>query len=315
MDLLNKIRLGKSDVICLQDIHLAKWQGPQLRQEWEGEVIVAPRSSNSRGVAILFKKNLEYTIYSQYCDPEGNFVILDISLTNSLRCTLVNLYGPNKDSPLFYELIKSKLISMDNPEVLMCGDWNVVRDFKKDTYNYLRCYNPKAQESVSRLIDQFELQDSWRVLHHEKLSFTWWTKNPLKKARLDYFLVSPAFSALTSNCSIGSRYRSDHAPIFLKLNIDPHVRGKGYWKLNTNLLKNEEFIKKVKEEIMLIKATYALTTYHPDYVTSCPMAKIEFMINDSLLWETLLAQIRGTIIRFSAGESRKIKTQEKNSHK
>ena len=311
VDLLNKIRLGKSDVICLQDIHLAKWQGPQLRQEWEGEVVVAPRSSNSRGVAILLNKNLEYTIYSQYCDPEGNFIILDISLTNSLRCTLVNLYGPNKDSPIFYDFIKDKLIFTGNPEILICGDWNVVRDFKKDTYNYLRCNNPKAQKSVSSIIVQFDLQDIWRSLNPDKLSFTWWTTKPLKKARLDYFLTSPALSALTSKCSIGSRYRSDHAPIFLKLNIDPHVRGKGYWKLNASLLKNEELIKKVKEEIMLIKATYALTTYHPDYIASCPMATTEFMIDDSLLWETLLAQLRGTIIRFSAGESRKLKSLEK----
>ena len=235
-------------MICLQDIHLNKWQGPQLRQEWDGEVIVAPKTSNSRGVAILFKKNLEYKIHSQYCDPEGNFIVVDISLTSTLRCTLVNIYGPNKDSPVFYETIRDKLLSLDNPEMILCGDWNVVRNFKNDTYKYIRLNNPKARDSITQLMEQFELSDIWRTLHPNKLSFTWWTSKPLKKARLDYFLISPGFSTLTNTCNISSRYRSDHSPIRLKLNIDPHIQGRGYWKLNSNLLRNNELVKIVKEE-------------------------------------------------------------------
>ena len=122
---------------------------------------MAPKSSNSRGVAILFKKDLEYKIHSQYCAPEGNFIVVDISLTNTLRCTLVNIYGPNKDSPLFYTIIRDKLQSLDNPEIILCGDWNIVRYFKQDTYKYLRFNNPKARDSINQLIEQFDLSDIW----------------------------------------------------------------------------------------------------------------------------------------------------------
>ena len=132
-----------------------------------------------------------------------------------------------------------------------------------------------------------------------------------EKARLDYFLISPGVSTLTNTCNICSRYRSDHAPITLKLNIDPHIQGRGYWKLNSNLLINDELVKKVKDEILLIKQTYALIPYNPDYIISCPMSETEFMINDSLLWETILAQLRGTIIRFSARQNRNTNNLEK----
>ena len=131
-----------------------------------------------------------------------------------------------------------------------------------------------------------------------------WTNHPSKKARLDYFLISQSILTLTSDCSIKPRYRSDHAPVLLKLHIDNHTPGTGVWRLNVDLLQNEEAIKLVKKEILLIKSTYAITPYHPDYVDSIPMKDIEFLIDESLIWETLLTQIRGVLIRFASSLKR-----------
>ena len=202
---------------CLQDIHLDKSQEKTFRSEWGGEAILATKSSNSRGVAILISNNFEFTIHDKHLDPEGNYIILDVTFMGVPRCTLVNLYGPNKDSPAFYEKIKAHIESIDNSEILLCGDWNSVRDYNRDTYKYIRQNNPKIKATIDNMIKTFDLTDVWRSLHPDKYGYTWWTKNPTKKARLDFFLATPAMFSIVKTCKIGTRYRSDHAPIKLEL--------------------------------------------------------------------------------------------------
>ena len=217
---------------------------------------------------------------------------------------LVNLYAPNKDSPEFFANIWEKVLSYNNADYIVCGDFNTVRDYSKDTYNYARNNNPKAKDEVERGMALLSLTDEWRALNPESFKFTWWTNHPSKKARLDYFLISQSILSLASDCHIRPRYRSDHAPVVLKLHINNHTPGPGPWRLNVDLLQNEEVIKLVKKEILLIKSTYAVTPYHPDYVDSIPMKDIEFLIDESLIWETLLTQIRGVLIRFASSLKR-----------
>ena len=38
-------------------------------------------------------------------DDVGNLLVLDIKLCNKLNVSLVNIYGPNQDSPDFYNKI------------------------------------------------------------------------------------------------------------------------------------------------------------------------------------------------------------------
>ena len=38
-------------------------------------------------------------------DDVGNLLLLDIKLCNKLNVSLVNIYGPNQDSPNFYNKI------------------------------------------------------------------------------------------------------------------------------------------------------------------------------------------------------------------
>ena len=255
-------------------------------------------------MCILFNAKLEFEIHASSIDTEGCYIILDITIAGLPRLCLVNLYAPNKDTPEFFSKIWEKVLSYNNADYIICGDFNTVRNYSKDTYNYARNNNPKAKDEIERGMTLLSLTDVWRALNPDSFKFTWWTNHPSKKARLDYFLISQSILSLTSDCSIKPRYRSDHAPVLLKLNIDNHTPGPGLWRLNVDLLQNEEAIKLVKKEILLIKSTYAITPYHPDYVDSIPMKDIEFLIDESLIWETLLTKIRGVLIRFASSLKR-----------
>ena len=48
--------------------------------------------------------------------------------------TLICLYGPNRDDPEFYSIIKELAEQYENPFSMICGDWNLVQDHEKDTY-------------------------------------------------------------------------------------------------------------------------------------------------------------------------------------
>ena len=55
-------------------------------------------------MSILFRKNLVYSIHEHISDPEGNYIISDLTVEEN-RFTLINLYGPNKDTPNFFDNI------------------------------------------------------------------------------------------------------------------------------------------------------------------------------------------------------------------
>ena len=85
-----------------------------------------------------------------------------------------------------------------------------------------------------------------------------------KQARLDFFLVSEeSFEFVYDNCVV-SGYRTDHSGTILKLKFNNYERGKGYWKFNNSLLKDNEYIQIVKKAIEEVKNTYKIIDVQQD---------------------------------------------------
>ena len=72
-----------------------------LRTQWGGQVIASPYESNSTGCAILFNNDFEYKVIKSKSDEHGDFTIVEIRIGDK-DITLINIYGPNKDTPLFF---------------------------------------------------------------------------------------------------------------------------------------------------------------------------------------------------------------------
>ena len=146
-------------------------------------------TSNSRGVAILLNNNFEYKVIQQRRDNSGNMLALSISIDNKMY-TLIVIYAPNDDSPDFFHRLFQVIDDFNNSNVVVVGDYNLVIDTKIDYYNYLHINNPRAREKVLELIDSYDLVDIFRELHPEDRMYTWRKPNPVKQARLDFFLIS-----------------------------------------------------------------------------------------------------------------------------
>ena len=61
-----------------------------------------------------------------------------------------------------------------------------------------------------------------------------------------------------------SGYRTDHSGTILKLKFNNNERGKGYWKFNNSLLKDNEYIQIVKKAIEEVKNTYKIIDVQQD---------------------------------------------------
>ena len=188
--------------------------------------------------------------------------------------------------------------------IIMTGDWNLVNNFN-DTLNYKKQNNPKASLIVNTYKNKLELLDIWRQNHPSLKQYTWRQMFYRKMARLDFFVISETLLDIYGDSSIKSSYRSDHAPINLKLIISKHKRGKGSWKLNNSLLLDTKLKNKI-EDIELVICTYAATPYNQEYVTkNFREIVIEFIIELELLWQVLQAQIRYVIMTNAANKKRK----------
>ena len=118
-------------------------------------------------------------------DEHGNKLILDMIIEGK-KNTLINIYGPNRDEPDFYDDINNHIKDLDN-QVILAGDFNMVLDPDKDCKDYVNINNPKARDKVLNLIIECNLIDPWRELNLETNQFTWRKKNSTKQARLDFF--------------------------------------------------------------------------------------------------------------------------------
>ena len=119
------------------------------------------KKSNSRGVAILFKKNFEYKIEFVSKDEDGNLICVDLSLSDmSLR--LINIYALNTDSPEFFNKVKEMIEANFQDHIVICGDYNLALDPTLDTSNYKNINNPNARKTLLKIIQSHNLVDAYR---------------------------------------------------------------------------------------------------------------------------------------------------------
>ena len=100
-DLFNYLKSKKYQIYCLQDVHFTKNIENTIHTEWQYDCLVSFGKSNARGVAILFSNDVDFTVHNHISDPQGNYIIVDITLDNN-RLTLISLYAPNQDCPSFF---------------------------------------------------------------------------------------------------------------------------------------------------------------------------------------------------------------------
>ena len=291
-DVLLWLRDKQYSVVCLQDVHWGEFMGNKVISEWGGEVFFSSYSTNSRGVAILMRQGLDFTLNKQTKDQDGNLLGINIDICQH-NISIFNLYGPNRDSPSFYEFKLDGFINELSGDInILCGDWNLVLDQAKDTYGYLHDNNKTARTKVKGLLEIHDLVDAWRLKYPDRIQFTWKNAEKSKFSRLDFFLITSPFYPKLEKVEILPGYRTDHSRIVCNFKLSSQERGKGFWKFNTSLLQIQEYTNAVKVLIGDVAEEYNKTNNNGVDVSEDN--------NDIMFWEVLKMKIRAHAIKFGS---------------
>ena len=311
IDLFSKWLEGKYDMILLQDTHWTPESLIVVKEEWNRKFFSSTLSSNSRGTSILINNTFEFNIGNIRRDEEGNYIILELLLPHDNNIAIGSVYGPNSDNKIFYQELDQIVTSFSNPMIIIGGDWNSTRNFNIDNNNYKAPNNQKNANFITRIINKHNLVDIWRLKIPNKRRYTWLQGVSDKQARLDFFLCSEEFTSICTEEDILYKYRSDHAPITITITQNEQPRGAGAWKFNNSLIKDEKFVKLIKEEIRNIKLAHSATPCSQEYVYP-RNSGIEFLVDPILFWESLMATLRGIIVSYSIHKNKDKKNKQKD---
>ncbi|WP_419592226.1 reverse transcriptase domain-containing protein [Thiolapillus sp.] len=300
-DVFHYLKGKKYSIYCLQETHFTEEMHSIITSKWGYKAFFNSSSSNKKGLAILINNNFEFTFVKLIVDDKGDYMILQLKM-NDQTITLINLHSPNNDDPAFYDRVRGAIKSIRNQELIVAGDWNLVLNPELDSQNYKHTNNPKCREKVIDLTNELSLVDIWRELNAQCKRFTWRRSQPvLQQSRLDFFLINENLVADVISADIESGYRTDHSAVTITFRFTERARGRTFWKFNSSLLKDKEYVRRMKETIKKTKQTYAKNADSVDIIHD---DNLEFQIDDQLLFEVMLMDIRSATISYATFKKR-----------
>jgi exonuclease III len=249
-------------IIFLQETHSIPEIATTWKHEWGGEIIFSHGTSRKKGTAILLPTNLDYKINNINKDPDGRYIILDITCLEETYI-LVNIYAPTqnneKDQILLIQTIQNALAPYEGKNIIIGGDFNIVIEPSKDKEggHISPSHTSKYRTTLKAFIETYELCDIWRLNNENKHIFTWHCKSKKIYCRLDFWLISEHLANMVDHTDVIPSVLSDHSIIQLSVrNPKLQPRGPGYWKFNTTLLRDKQYIKHIKQCIVKSEALH-----------------------------------------------------------
>jgi exonuclease III len=223
----------KTDVIFLSDIRLCNSSGTSninaVTESFRCNPYCAYRfishsNSNKRGVGILIKHTLSFSVLDEYRDEDDNILGILIDLEGK-RIALCAIYGLNRVQETFFTDIRSCLSRLNCINIIVGGDWNCTTscsndDSNIDTINMRSPPNIRHSQLLKKLCEDLDLSDPYRVKFPNRREFTYRPSDPLKtnRSRIDFFITSSNLADQIRKCYIATCLQNkmfDHRAIFL----------------------------------------------------------------------------------------------------
>ncbi len=138
------------------------------------------------------------------------------------------------------------------------------------------------------------LIDVWRNKNLMVKQFSWLKPNGSCTSRIDLWLSTLDIIEYVSEVSMSSAPLTDHCSIYLELKPKTNLNKRNTnWKFNADLLKSDDYCKKIKELLLEIKFDTAMGSY-------------------SNRWEFFKYKVRQISIEFGKQRSKEMREQELN---
>ena len=261
------------DVILLQETHVQLQNINTWSSEWNNTSFWNPGpSSKSAGVGILFNVHKHIHVLDHRADTQGRALTIHISY-ESHTLQISNIYAPDRPHlrDAFFQTLPSYFFP-DCPLVL-AGDFNMVEDASLDRLGGTLAHTQiQGLTTLRSLKTEYGLRDGWRTNHPTKKQFTWQSRkqNEAVCSRLDRFYMSAAIQAVGFDFLY--TVWSDHYFVSCTL-VFPQaaVRGPNYWKLNTAVLDDPDYVRTMSD---FLRTHIANIPRFPSFFTWWDMTKL-----------------------------------------
>ena len=144
-----------ADIILIQKTHFIEKNEHIYNSRWHGKIIHSFTDSQySRGVSILFRKQLPIEILNIHRSRDGRRLLVNIRYEENVF-TLVNIYAPNqiKERCDFFKRISSwcNQYTINKENFVIGGDFNCDLDNENNT--------DKSVNTLRQFIDDFQQID------------------------------------------------------------------------------------------------------------------------------------------------------------
>lgn len=281
---LYRVKHSNAKIVLLQETHLMPDSIPKIQKRWKGQVINASYSTHSRGVILLVHKSIPFEIISTTVDPLGRYVVVQGSLLSE-KVNIVNIYGPNYDSPSFFNNLFLTLSSLQG-QFIIGGDFNCVLDPQRDRTTTADATHQHSRNTLKHFIQELNLCDVWRSLNPTSSEFSCYSSTHRSYSRIDYFLVSNGLLSRISDCEYEGIAISDHSPISFRLSNPKMINKPPRWRFQTSWLQDIGFTQFLGSQIDFYFETNTTET------------------SATIRWEAFKAFIRGQIISYTSSKKK-----------
>ena len=94
--------------------------------------------------------------------------------------------------------------------------------------------------------------------------------------------------------------------VLLKLKFSEKSPHKTFWKFNTSLLKDEQYLDEINELIDSIMVEYAVFPYARDAIINTPKDEIQLLVSDDTLSDFLLMKIRSETTAYATMKKKRV---------
>jgi exonuclease III len=278
----------KSDcaVFLLQETHSLEADEDLWRQLWSGKMYFSHGRSDSCGVLIMFSPGLNFDIKNIIKDDNGRFLAIHFDIWENEDILLGNVYAPTRNKVqeqiVFLESIKGMIAELDFIHLILGGDFNTVFDPKLDKMggDMVNCTNNYTSE-LKAFMETYNLADAIRLCHPDRRIYTRTQRKPAVLSRIDHWLISSQLCNCMYTADVFPGLKSDHSIIYLNLGKGDSKRGRFFWKFNSQLLRDPEFVSGMK---VLLNALKLETQNMPD---------------KGFRWDYIQTELRGFCLKHS----------------
>ena len=208
-------------------------------------------TSNSRGVLIAHLGSKSFVVKNKRNDDVGRILILDASID----CTdyiLVNICNANTETEQIKILNNLHLLldSLDihqNKQITLAGDFNLFLDTTLEAEGGSPCLKEKSVAKLIKMKEHFDLCDIWRLRNPDLLS----DKNMFYTTKIRLLLFfSNSLQDVITHADFFAALSTDHSPVTISISKSKNrIHGHGFWKFNSSLLSDQNYVTKIKNLI------------------------------------------------------------------